>query len=79
MISYTGKAILPKVSCPKISDIFGTPFVLYITEIFLPKNFGHIVKFGNIAPELFPPCRSEKCHHKSCDILRANAQKIGTR
>jgi hypothetical protein len=24
-------------------------------ESFLPKNFGHIGKFGNIGPELLPP------------------------
>jgi hypothetical protein len=49
--------------CPKISDILanseilGTPFVLraYIAGIFLPKNFGHIGKFGNIGPEIFAP------------------------
>ena len=56
----TGGAILPKVFCPKISDILansailGTPFVLgaYITIIFLPTNFGHI---GNIGPEILAP------------------------
>ena len=30
-------------------------FFINITGIFLPKNFGHIGKFGNIGPEILPP------------------------